>query len=174
MGLWTLLEGFLLLANAFAILNEDRFLAPRGNGPSICPVELAYHSNSCDAATGSLELFEAYFKDVVLVNLEILVFPPRLRIRLLLANAIIDRKAPIPVHSSCASRLNTRQVECSVLIESDMALVGKVENPLPCPFWPWLSADLTVLPIACTSLLMVLRYIQVFCIAFEESYLLLS
>lgn len=30
MGLWTLLEGFLLLANAFAILNEDRFLAPRG------------------------------------------------------------------------------------------------------------------------------------------------
>lgn len=30
MGLWTLLEGFLLLANAFAILNEERFLAPRG------------------------------------------------------------------------------------------------------------------------------------------------
>ncbi|EXB94813.1 hypothetical protein L484_005069 [Morus notabilis] len=30
MGLWTLLEGFLLLANALAILNEDRFLAPRG------------------------------------------------------------------------------------------------------------------------------------------------
>ncbi|XVE52571.1 hypothetical protein DITRI_Ditri02bG0132200 [Diplodiscus trichospermus] len=30
MGLWTILEGFLLLANAFAILNEDRFLAPRG------------------------------------------------------------------------------------------------------------------------------------------------
>ena len=30
MGLWTLLEGFLLLANAFAILNENRFLAPRG------------------------------------------------------------------------------------------------------------------------------------------------
>lgn len=29
MGLWTLLEGFLLLANALAILNEDRFLAPR-------------------------------------------------------------------------------------------------------------------------------------------------
>ncbi|KAG4934913.1 Immediate early response 3-interacting protein 1 [Glycine soja] len=32
MGLWTLLEGFLLLANALAILNEDRFLAPRGWG----------------------------------------------------------------------------------------------------------------------------------------------
>ncbi|KAL0915165.1 hypothetical protein M5K25_015564 [Dendrobium thyrsiflorum] len=30
MGLWTLLEGFLLLANALAILNEDRFLGPRG------------------------------------------------------------------------------------------------------------------------------------------------
>lgn len=30
MGLWTLLEGFLLLANALAILNEERFLAPRG------------------------------------------------------------------------------------------------------------------------------------------------
>ncbi|XP_057981744.1 uncharacterized protein LOC131167030 [Malania oleifera] len=30
MGLWTLLEGCLLLANAFAILNEDRFLGPRG------------------------------------------------------------------------------------------------------------------------------------------------
>ncbi|XP_058081929.1 uncharacterized protein LOC131229888 [Magnolia sinica] len=27
MGLWTVLEGFLLLANALAILNEDRFLA---------------------------------------------------------------------------------------------------------------------------------------------------
>ncbi|BAT81153.1 hypothetical protein PHAVU_008G227500 [Phaseolus vulgaris] len=34
MGLWTLLEGFLLLANALAILNEDRFLAPRGWGLS--------------------------------------------------------------------------------------------------------------------------------------------
>ncbi|RYQ83973.1 hypothetical protein Ahy_B10g102856 isoform D [Arachis hypogaea] len=32
MGLWTLLEGFLLLANALAITNEDRFLAPRGWG----------------------------------------------------------------------------------------------------------------------------------------------
>lgn len=30
MGLWTLLEGLLLLANAFAILNEDRFLSKRG------------------------------------------------------------------------------------------------------------------------------------------------
>uniref|UniRef100_A0A0D9VTM6 Yos1-like protein n=1 Tax=Leersia perrieri TaxID=77586 RepID=A0A0D9VTM6_9ORYZ len=30
LGLWTLLEGFLLLANALAILNEDRFLIPRG------------------------------------------------------------------------------------------------------------------------------------------------
>ncbi|CAA2955186.1 immediate early response 3-interacting 1-like [Olea europaea subsp. europaea] len=30
MGLWTLLEGCLLLANALAILNEDRLLAPRG------------------------------------------------------------------------------------------------------------------------------------------------
>ncbi|XP_065871008.1 uncharacterized protein [Euphorbia lathyris] len=30
MGLWTILEGFLLLANGLAILNEDRFLAPRG------------------------------------------------------------------------------------------------------------------------------------------------
>ncbi|XP_028792698.1 protein transport protein yos1 isoform X2 [Neltuma alba] len=30
MGLWTILEGFLLLANALAILNEDRFLAARG------------------------------------------------------------------------------------------------------------------------------------------------
>ncbi|CAL9002712.1 unnamed protein product [Prunus brigantina] len=30
MGLWTLLQGFLLLANAFAVLNEDRFLGPRG------------------------------------------------------------------------------------------------------------------------------------------------
>lgn len=34
MGLWTILEGFLLLANALAILNEDRFLAPRGWGLS--------------------------------------------------------------------------------------------------------------------------------------------
>ncbi|KAL4182477.1 hypothetical protein AMTRI_Chr11g150300 [Amborella trichopoda] len=34
MGLWTLLEGCLLLANAVAILNEDRFLAPRGWTPS--------------------------------------------------------------------------------------------------------------------------------------------
>ncbi|KAJ4786783.1 Immediate early response 3-interacting protein 1 [Rhynchospora pubera] len=32
MGLWTLLEGFLLLANALAILNEERFLAPKGWG----------------------------------------------------------------------------------------------------------------------------------------------
>ncbi|KAK9099150.1 hypothetical protein Syun_026195 [Stephania yunnanensis] len=30
MGLWTLIEGFLLIANALAILNEDRFLAPKG------------------------------------------------------------------------------------------------------------------------------------------------
>ncbi|KAK7286865.1 hypothetical protein RJT34_22185 [Clitoria ternatea] len=30
MGLWILLEGFLLFTNALAILNEDRFLAPRG------------------------------------------------------------------------------------------------------------------------------------------------
>ncbi|KAL2558079.1 immediate early response 3-interacting protein 1-like [Forsythia ovata] len=30
MGLWTLLEGCLLLANTLAILNEDRLLAPRG------------------------------------------------------------------------------------------------------------------------------------------------
>ncbi|RDY00631.1 hypothetical protein CR513_16169, partial [Mucuna pruriens] len=30
MGFWTFLEGFLLFANALAILNEDRFLAPRG------------------------------------------------------------------------------------------------------------------------------------------------
>ncbi|RXI02099.1 hypothetical protein DVH24_026629 [Malus domestica] len=30
MGLWTVFQGFLLLANAFAILNEDRFLGPRG------------------------------------------------------------------------------------------------------------------------------------------------
>lgn len=30
MGLWTLFEGLLLLANALAILNEDRFLASRG------------------------------------------------------------------------------------------------------------------------------------------------
>ncbi|KAJ7961316.1 Tubulin beta chain [Quillaja saponaria] len=29
MGFWTLMEGFLLFANALAILNEDRFLAPR-------------------------------------------------------------------------------------------------------------------------------------------------
>ncbi|XP_043689794.1 immediate early response 3-interacting protein 1-like [Telopea speciosissima] len=32
MGLWTLVEGLLLLANALAILNEERFLAPRGWG----------------------------------------------------------------------------------------------------------------------------------------------
>ncbi|KAG2289804.1 hypothetical protein Bca52824_049408 [Brassica carinata] len=30
MGFWTLMEGLLLFANALAILNEDRFLAPRG------------------------------------------------------------------------------------------------------------------------------------------------
>ncbi|XVF76751.1 hypothetical protein PTKIN_Ptkin13bG0291900 [Pterospermum kingtungense] len=30
MGFWTLIEGLLLFANAFAILNEDRFLGPRG------------------------------------------------------------------------------------------------------------------------------------------------
>ncbi|CAL5366112.1 unnamed protein product [Camellia sinensis] len=30
MGFWTLLEGCLLLANALAILNEERFLVPRG------------------------------------------------------------------------------------------------------------------------------------------------
>lgn len=30
MGFWTLMEGFLLFANALAILNEDRFLSPRG------------------------------------------------------------------------------------------------------------------------------------------------
>ncbi|XP_061342848.1 uncharacterized protein LOC133289015 [Gastrolobium bilobum] len=30
MGFWTLLEAFLLFANALAILNEERFLAPRG------------------------------------------------------------------------------------------------------------------------------------------------
>ncbi|XP_059663012.1 uncharacterized protein LOC132308801 [Cornus florida] len=30
MGFWTLVEGCLLIANALAILNEDRFLAPRG------------------------------------------------------------------------------------------------------------------------------------------------
>jgi hypothetical protein len=30
MGFWTFLEAFLLFANSLAILNEDRFLAPRG------------------------------------------------------------------------------------------------------------------------------------------------
>uniref|UniRef100_A0A0D9WH70 Yos1-like protein n=1 Tax=Leersia perrieri TaxID=77586 RepID=A0A0D9WH70_9ORYZ len=30
MGLLTFLEGFLLIANALAILNEDRFLSPKG------------------------------------------------------------------------------------------------------------------------------------------------
>ncbi|KAK9126932.1 hypothetical protein Scep_015778 [Stephania cephalantha] len=30
MGLWTLLEGLLLITNSFAILNEERFLAPKG------------------------------------------------------------------------------------------------------------------------------------------------
>ncbi|XP_059666360.1 uncharacterized protein LOC132312120 [Cornus florida] len=30
MGFWTLVEGCLLIANALAILNEDRFLTPRG------------------------------------------------------------------------------------------------------------------------------------------------
>lgn len=30
MGFWTLLEGFLLFANAVAVLNEDRFLSPGG------------------------------------------------------------------------------------------------------------------------------------------------
>ncbi|PIM99939.1 putative membrane protein [Handroanthus impetiginosus] len=30
MGLWTLLEGCLLLANAMAIINEERFLSSRG------------------------------------------------------------------------------------------------------------------------------------------------
>ncbi|KAK9920494.1 hypothetical protein M0R45_029049 [Rubus argutus] len=30
MGLWTLIQGMLLFANGLAILNEDRFLAPRG------------------------------------------------------------------------------------------------------------------------------------------------
>ncbi|EEF34510.1 protein transport protein yos1 [Ricinus communis] len=30
MGLWTILEGLVIFANALAILNEDRFLAPRG------------------------------------------------------------------------------------------------------------------------------------------------
>ncbi|XP_022934956.1 protein transport protein yos1-like [Cucurbita pepo subsp. pepo] len=30
MGFWTFLEGLLLFANAFAILNEDRFLSRRG------------------------------------------------------------------------------------------------------------------------------------------------
>uniref|UniRef100_A0A452Z8D1 Immediate early response 3-interacting protein 1 n=5 Tax=Triticinae TaxID=1648030 RepID=A0A452Z8D1_AEGTS len=30
MGLWSFLEGVLLIANALAILNEDRFLNPRG------------------------------------------------------------------------------------------------------------------------------------------------
>ncbi|KAG2241892.1 hypothetical protein Bca52824_096264 [Brassica carinata] len=29
MGFWTLMEGLLLFANALAILNEDRFLAPK-------------------------------------------------------------------------------------------------------------------------------------------------
>ncbi|XP_034218057.1 protein transport protein yos1-like [Prunus dulcis] len=29
-GFATLIQGFLLLANAFAVLNEDRFLDPRG------------------------------------------------------------------------------------------------------------------------------------------------
>ncbi|XP_042498188.1 immediate early response 3-interacting protein 1-like [Macadamia integrifolia] len=32
MGLWTLVEGLLLRANALAILNEERFLALRGWG----------------------------------------------------------------------------------------------------------------------------------------------
>ncbi|KAJ6778222.1 hypothetical protein OIU74_002080 [Salix koriyanagi] len=30
MGFWAFLEGILLFANSMAILNEDRFLAPRG------------------------------------------------------------------------------------------------------------------------------------------------
>ncbi|KAK7287462.1 hypothetical protein RIF29_00741 [Crotalaria pallida] len=34
MGFWTLLEGLLLFANGLAILNEQRFLAPRGWIPS--------------------------------------------------------------------------------------------------------------------------------------------
>lgn len=37
MGFWKLFEGFLLLANALAILNEDRFLVPRGWGLSDFP-----------------------------------------------------------------------------------------------------------------------------------------
>ncbi|XP_019102108.1 PREDICTED: immediate early response 3-interacting protein 1-like [Camelina sativa] len=30
MGFWTLLKGLLLFVNALAILNEDRFLVPKG------------------------------------------------------------------------------------------------------------------------------------------------
>ncbi|XP_050380794.1 protein transport protein yos1-like [Argentina anserina] len=30
MGLWTFIQGMLLVANGLAILNEDRFLGPRG------------------------------------------------------------------------------------------------------------------------------------------------
>ncbi|XP_010544157.1 PREDICTED: immediate early response 3-interacting protein 1-like [Tarenaya hassleriana] len=30
MGFWTLIEGLLLFTNAMAILNEERFLAPKG------------------------------------------------------------------------------------------------------------------------------------------------
>lgn len=30
MGFWAFMEGLLLFANAMAILNEDRFLGPRG------------------------------------------------------------------------------------------------------------------------------------------------
>ncbi|KMT12129.1 hypothetical protein BVRB_5g100800 [Beta vulgaris subsp. vulgaris] len=37
MGFGTLLQGFLLFTNALAILNEDRFLAPRGLGFEATP-----------------------------------------------------------------------------------------------------------------------------------------
>ena len=52
MGLWTLLESLLLLANALVILNEERFLAPKGGTSQTSQGgrqnHLTYRSNLCD------------------------------------------------------------------------------------------------------------------------------
>ncbi|MBA0667133.1 hypothetical protein Goklo_000257 [Gossypium klotzschianum] len=83
MGLWTILEGFLLLAMAMAILNEDRFLAPRGWSFS-------------EFSTGQTKSFKGQLIGLIYAT-------QYMRLPLILLNAIciVVQTPPRASHSSC-------------------------------------------------------------------------
>ncbi|KAF6160981.1 hypothetical protein GIB67_007622 [Kingdonia uniflora] len=69
MGLWTLLEGCLLLANALAILNEERFLGPRGW--SVSDVSTGGSTKSMKAKLVGL-IYAAQYMRIILIFVNIL------------------------------------------------------------------------------------------------------